>query len=429
MTVVAFQRVAQRAVTGAYTSAINQSVINQSNKRRTFSTSTEQSNCYVWGAANEIFSEASQHRKQRLTPRLFPNPANNQSDQSADPIKSLAVGAHHYAVLTESGTLYTAGQGKYGELGLGKTFAQIDKPRRVQDVPRLVDVKCGVYHTIALTDEGEVMTCGWGGSFFTAGTLGHGDTQTRPALTKIEALSGEKIVAISTGKDHCLCLNDKGEVFAFGRGEFGRLGTAGSGNEKVPVKLSALEGVNVRRIFSGSSFNAAVTTDGSVYTWGRNDAGQLGLGVGLTFDTHSMESVPTRVEFDYESTDGEEEQVNVSEIACGHRHMVALTAEGRVFTWGQRVWMKPVLMRGDDEAFLKNKITHIAAGKNMSAAIRTDGSLFTWGAGRSGQLGNGSTSAVKEPKLNTHFGPTRELGRAINVMCGGADQIAVMTRK
>jgi alpha-tubulin suppressor-like RCC1 family protein len=387
-------------------------------------------NQIVMGPTNEVFADASLHRKQRLTPREFPNPSLNQATQSIEsPIKSLSVGAHHYAVLTEDGRVYTAGQGKYGELGLGKPFGQIDRPRLVRDVPKLVDVKCGVYHTIALTEAGEVLTCGWGGSFFTTGTLGHGDKQSRPALTKVEALSGEKIIAISTGKDHCLCLNDKGEVFAMGRGEFGRLGTAGSGDEKVPVKLAALEGVKVKRIASGSSFNAAITNDGSVYTWGRNDAGQLGLGVGLTFDTHSMESVPTRVEFDYESTDGEEEQVHVDEVACGHRHMIARTVEGRVFTWGQRIWMKPVLVRGDDSKFLAEKITHVAAGKNMSAAIRSDGSLFTWGSSKNGQLGNGTTSPQKEPNMNKYFGPGREFGRAVNVMCSGADQIAVMTKQ
>ena len=387
---------------------------------RSFHFRSRVASCYVWGAANEVFPEASGHRAERLKPKLFPF-------QSSRPMRLFSIGGHHCAILTEDGKIYTGGRGEFYELGNGKSAKNVEIPKLLTNLPPMADVAVGLYHTIALSEDGQVFTCGWGGSLFNWGCLGHGDKQSRGVLTPIDDLKDEKIVHVASGKDHALCLSEKGEIFAFGRGEFGRLGTAGSGNEITPVKLTALEGIKIVGISAGSSFSAAVSSSGHLYTWGRNDAGQLGHGIGLMMDTHSMENVPTRVQFDYESVNGIEENVQVVQVACGHRHMIALTNTGRVWLFGQRTWMKPVAIRGDDEQFLKEKIISVAAGKNMSAAVSSDGRVFSWGDGRSGQLGHGDKAAKKNPTPIREFGARREFGRAIRVTAGGSEQIAVFT--
>ncbi len=239
----------------------------------------------------------------------------------------------------------------------------------------------------------------------------------------------DAVKQLAVGKQHCLALTERGEVMSWGKGEFGRLGLGGSGNQPSPVRIDALTGaeLRVRQVVCGSSFNAAVLESGGLMTWGRNEAGQLGLGVGLTLDTYSMESVPARVEFDYESA--EEEEVVVRAVTAGHRHMVALTDAGQLYLWGMRNWMKPVRVRGDDGALEGVRMRAVGAGKNWSAAVDEDGALWSWGAGGNGCLGHGNTSTVKEPKKVAGFGRGGQFGRAVAVMSGLMDKVAVLTQK
>ncbi len=147
-------------------------------------------------------------------------------------------------------------------------------------------MRCGLYHTVALTDSGEVYVWGWGGSLFSPNALGLGRKGQCNTPTLVTALQSTPIQQIAAGKEHCLALTRTGELYAWGKGEFGRLGLGGSGNQLAPQRLDELTGpgMEVASITAGSSFNAAVLRSGALYTWGRNDHGQLGLGGGLILD-------------------------------------------------------------------------------------------------------------------------------------------------
>ncbi len=64
-----------------------------------------------------------------------------------------------------------------------------------------------------------------------------------------------------------------------------------------------------------------------------------------------MESVPQRVEFDFETAGSHEEDVAVEQCTAGHRHMLARTRAGQLYLFGMRTWIKPVRVRGDDDSF------------------------------------------------------------------------------
>ena len=233
---------------------------------------------------------------------------------------------------------------------------------------------------------------GWGGSFFSPNALGIGRKSTCNTPTLVTALQSTPIQQIAAGKEHCLALSRSGEVYAWGKGEFGRLGLGGSGNELTPQRLDELtgEGMEVASITAGSFIsNAAVLRSGALYTWGRNEQGQLGLGGGLILDQYSMESVPQRVEFDFETAGSHEEDISCVQAAAGHRHMLARTRAGQLYLWGMRTWIKPALVRGDDDSFSKCRVVDVAAGKNASVAVDGDGAVWSWGSGSSGCLGHG----------------------------------------
>ena len=376
----------------------------------------------MWGQGKAIFSDKV-HREDNLKAAPYSSPS------PSSPLTSLSFGEHHFALLTQDGSVYTAGQGKYSELGYDSK-GQLT-PRKVPNLPPCISVHCGEWHTAALAADGSVWTWGWGGSMFSPNALGHGKKKTCTQPTRVTALK-DAVKQLAVGKQHCLALTQQGEVYSWGRGEFGRLGLGGSGNQLSPTRIDALTGseLRVRSIVCGSSFNAAVLESGGLMTWGRNEAGQLGLGVGLTLDAYSMESVPSRVEFDYETAGAMEEPVVVRSVTAGHRHMLALTDRGEVYLFGMRMWMKPVRVRGDNGELMRVRFKDVGAGKNWSAAVDVDGCLWTWGKGGTACLGNSQDRKdVKEPTKVRGFGPKGQNGRAEKVIAGGwMEKIAVIAR-
>jgi len=140
-----------------------------------------------------------------------------------------------------------------------------------------------------------------------------------------------------------------------------------------------------------------------------------------------MESVPSRVDFDYESALTATEPIAVETVAAGHRHMLALTRAGALYLFGLRVWMKPALVRGDYGSMTGRKMVAVGAGKGWSAAVDEDGALWSWGSGSSGCLGHGGKRNEKEPKRVDGFGPGGRYGRALRLI-GGMDKIVVITQ-
>ena len=221
----------------------------------------------MWGAGAPFFHNELQ-RSRQPRPVLFPSPS------ASSPIASISIADHHYAVVTRDGAVYTAGTNRYNELGHSGGGSQ--PLRRVPSLPPCVAVQCGKWQTVALTAAGEVFSWGWAGSFFSPNALGHGDKQPCPHPKRVEALQGSRVRGIAAGEEHVLALTEEGQVWAWGKGEFGRLGLGGSGNQLSPQRVDALtgSGLEVASVVCGSSFSAAVLRDGQLYTWGRNDHGQ-----------------------------------------------------------------------------------------------------------------------------------------------------------
>lgn len=341
-------------------------------------------------------------RKESLTPLQTIPP-------TGEIIKQLAYGTHHAARLMESGALYVDGDGAKGELGLGESITEAPTPQKVMDLPPIKQVVCGSLHTVALSQDGKVYSWGDGGSAFSAGgALGHGVKQTcfKPKL--IEGLPS--IVQIASGDMHCLALAESGEVFAWGRGEHGVLGTGSSSGALAPAQLIALANVKLKKIACGLNFSGALTTDGLIYLWGRNDRHQLAQSPGIAMDVHAMESLPMVVESLQQSN------VQVTDMALGSHHTVVCTSTKQLYIWGMRKFQQPEIVQSAKE------VIHIAAGNNFSAYIDRFGHLFTWGDGALGCLGHGDKSRVDNPQLVEGFGPVsrgNSFGAAEQVFASG----------
>ncbi|KAF0719156.1 Aste57867_1246 [Aphanomyces stellatus] len=233
-------------------------------------------------------------------------------------IKQVTCGSYHTAAVTTSGDLYTWGGGMYGKLGHGNEVGH-SVPFLVETLSNLKvnQVACGSRHTVVLLQNSDVYT--WGDK--ENGVSGQGDTDGHQYLPcAVEELKNKGIKQIAACGFHTAALSDKGELFTFGEGKFGRLGHNSERNQIVARVVETLAGNPIRQVACGGFHTAAVTESGEIYTWGGGEHGQLGHGDKVN------KTIPSLVEKLRDKT--------VVEITCGWSHTVALTNNGEVYTWG-----------------------------------------------------------------------------------------------
>jgi len=149
-----------------------------------------------------------------------------------------------------------------------------------------------------------------------------------------------------------------------------------------PVKLAALEDVQIEFVSSGpcAVHTFAITTEGKVYSWGRNEKGQLGL------NDLKDRKCPTLVP----ALDG----YRVVKAAVGKNHSLFLTDKGQVLACGEnkmgqcgvkgnKLYKTPVLVTYDGPPALR-----ISCGQDFSALVDVQGNVWTWGSPEYGQCGN-----------------------------------------
>lgn len=228
------------------------------------------------------------------------------------------IGQRHSAVVTEEGDLYTFGSGSWGALGHGNEKAiNHSTPQKVdffsENGLKVKECKLGEYHSVALTEDGKVFTWGYGGKkgYFAwmfsqeVGALGHGDKNAYYFPKKVAFFDsiGAKITQISAGLYHCCALTEEGDLYTWGRGLYGVLGNGSNQYSLTPVKnedfsLLKEENINIKKIDSAEDYTAVLMDNGEVYTFGKNDRGQLGIGAGIGMDMQESSPIPTLVAFE-----------------------------------------------------------------------------------------------------------------------------------
>lgn len=385
---------------------------------RSFATSSknesENTVCYIWGGGNSLnpFSKITTDEV-HLQPVVFPPPlpsdASSIDTLNPSPIIDIAFGGDHEIFLTKEGFVYTLGNGKHNQLGLGEEVKKTDTPIQVPGISDIIQIAAGKYHSMALNQNGEVFT--WGAP----GALGHPKAQwwhlnqeACPQPMKIKSLSNVK--AIASGDLHCVALTENGEVFSWGNGEHGRLGHGGAGYKTEPERITAFDGIPIKSIKCGTAFNGALSESNELWVWGRNDRGQCANAESLQVDIMRQESIPSLVD--------NFEDPKVISMDCGSQEMAAVTSDNHLYQWGNGIWMEPHKIEGDNQSMLKIKVVGVASGKGYSFALDNEGHIFSWGKG--GQLGLGHKQAVGVPQAIPGFGPTNEdnLGKAIKIIAG-----------
>ncbi|XP_075446685.1 E3 ubiquitin-protein ligase HERC2 isoform X3 [Ascaphus truei] len=229
----------------------------------------------------------------------------------------------HYLALSATGELFSWGCGDGGRLGHGDTVS-LEEPKMIsalsgkQTGKQVVHIACGSTYSAAITAEGELYT--WGRGNY--GRLGHGSSEDQAVPMLVTGLKGLKVVDVScgSGDSQTLAVTENGQVWSWGDGDYGKLGRGGSDGCKTPKLIEKLQDLDIVKVRCGSQFSIAITKDGQVYSWGKGDNQRLGHG------TEEHVRYPKIL-------DGLQGK-KVVDVAVGSTHCLALTESEEVHSWG-----------------------------------------------------------------------------------------------
>ncbi len=232
----------------------------------------------------------------------------------------------------------------------------------------------------------------WGDN--TSGQVGDGSISNRATAVNIPGLPGVKDVAVSAR--HSLALLADGTVWAWGANESYQLSDnapiAGS-QTPVQVRIAGVALANIIDIAAGEQHSLALRADGTVWAWGSAVSGAnnaMGLG-GTTQATQ-----PTQIAG----------FLNVTSLASGRFHSMALKGDGTVWAWGEgssgqlglgAFASNAVPAQIPAASFGSVAVRSITCGDNHSAAITGAETLYLWGENGDGQISNGATADVNVP--------------------------------
>jgi len=317
-------------------------------------------------------------------------------------ISAIACGSSHTVFLTNDGKVYSCGLNTSGQLGRTVDAANPQAtPSIISTSFTISAIACGFSHTLFLTNDGKVYSCGANGS----GQLGRTGTTTTPQpISTLNSFTSFTISAIACGSSHTVFLTNDGKVYSCGSNSSGQLGrTVDEANPQgTPSIISALNLYTISAIACGSSHTLFLTNDGKVYSCGSHSSGKLGLGISITTPQPTPQPISTLNSFT---------SFTISAIACGSSHTVFLTNDGKVYSCGSN--SSGQLGRTVDEANPQGTpsiistsftISAIACGDFYTLFLTNDGKVYSCGANASGQLGLGYiTTEVPTPSIVDMF--------------------------
>lgn len=280
---------------------------------------SKKSNFFTFG--NNDFGQLGFNNTEPLfTPMLFELKTKSQ-------IKEISTGSDFVFAITVKGEVFSWGANLKGQLGLGH-FDNVVSPTRVRSLTAsvggtqmqageigqsqltgyeiVVKVACGALHSVALTNNGRILTCGFGESY----ALGNGVAKTNPNFEEVTFFKDQSLrpsrVAAGTSHSGCLVGN---QVYLWGA-----WGSSRAMQYKRPTVVEMQN--EVLALVLGDMLTVILTSKNDVYTMGDNIDGQLGTSA-------PNHPTPKRVNLPYKA----------EYIDCGLNHVIALS-KVKIFAWG-----------------------------------------------------------------------------------------------
>ncbi len=343
----------------------------------------------------------------------------------------ISAGNNHSMARKADGTLWNWGANYYGEGGQPSVGSKYNEPTRVGSDSNWKTVYAGGYHTLAIKTDGTLWAWGYnsngqtgnagggtvaqvgtdsdwasvaagdmfsvasktdgtayGWGFNAAGMVGDGSGTDRSAPSLIA--DHDDFSQVFAGMQFAFGTKADGSLWGWGDNGVGQLGDSTQVTRLSPVfaahgRAQGTGGVTPV-VSAGASHTLAVRGDGSLWAWGANDYGKLGVG------DKAVRTTPTRV-----GTDNDWRAV-----ATGLNFSLALKSDGTLWAWGLNDQGQAGL-GGTYEALTPTQVgsdsdwVTISAGNGHTLAVKSNGTLWAWGNGGMGRLGRGSTEDSNVP--------------------------------
>ncbi|KAI4884474.1 hypothetical protein NFI96_014102 [Prochilodus magdalenae] len=240
----------------------------------------------------------------------------------------------------------------------------------------------------------------------------------------IKELSSSNVIQVVCGNQHCMALTNDGQLFTWGQNFKGQLGL-GKGKPSLlsPQPIKSLCGIPLAQISAGGHHSFALSLSGAVFGWGRNNAGQLGLG-----DTEDRYTPACVNSLSLKKT---------VFISCGEEHTATLSKGGTVFTFGSgrygqlghnsfRDEHRPRVVGG----LWGSKVSQITCGRHHTLVlVESSKTIYSFGCGEQGQLGNGQRTNQCVP-IPVHLPPEANHNKSVEqIVAGGNHSFVLCSRQ
>ncbi|CAL1542439.1 unnamed protein product, partial [Lymnaea stagnalis] len=248
-------------------------------------------------------------------------------------------------------------------------------------------VACGDLFTACLTDRGILMTFGSGAN----GCLGHGNCNDVTQAKIVEALLGYEVIQVSCGASHVLAVTNEHEVFAWGRGDNGRLGLGNYDSTTSPKPVNIPGDSHPCFVHCGMDCSVILTLEHTLLCSGSNRYNKLALDQ-ITSD-EVVESLMEESTSFIPVSSSPISNIQVKMVALGTSHSAIVTVDGDCYTFGSNqfgqlgVETEPGNRKPKHVTLLQNKVALISCGDIFTVAVLTDNEVYTWGKSSRGRLG------------------------------------------
>jgi uncharacterized repeat protein (TIGR02543 family) len=322
-------------------------------------------------------------------------------------IIDIKTGSYYAGVITNLGRLFFWGANNYGQLGDGSTQNStnpilVDSVQFTNPDEKFVEIAIGDEHNLALTNYGELYTWGRNGSGQTgAGNqLFYSSPQLiNPRLIQYSGfLSSETIVSIKASGNNSSFLTNLGNLFVFGRNNYGNLLQNSLGQNitlarKVNSSFAFNENEEIRDYGFSDYTGILVTSLNRVFMWGWYTGGVLGTYAG---SGESFSYVPIDLSTIFSTTSIRP----IIQVSASSFHSGFLTNDGTLVTWGASNSGERSFSGTESILFENEIITGLHMASFSTILLTSAGRTLTFGRNGSGRFGNGNTNNVSTPEIN-----------------------------
>ena len=285
-----------------------------------------------------------------------------------------------FAIKTD-GTAWAWGTNGYGPLGLSDRTGR-SSPAQIGSLTNWLSITAGSYSAIAVKTDGTLW--GWGRNQL--GEIGKGNTTSYSSPVQVGSLTNWSYATIKN-TDYCIAVKTDGTLWCWGNNSNGQLGLGNTTSYSSPKQIGALTDWT-NNIAVCQETTAAIKSNGSLWTWGRGYLGTLGNNGAANY-----RSSPVQIGA----------LTNWLSISGAYRCLYSVKTDGTIWCWGSNVNGQLGLGNTTDYSSPKQigaltTWSLSSAGGRKVAAIKTDGTAWSWGSNTSGQLGLGNTTNYSSPK-------------------------------